>query len=398
VTSMDSFLQSEGGLLALLFVALAVGLAAGYAIRGRGRKKSLKAGTISVSESFLRGLNYLIHNDQDKAIQEFTRAVKIDSDTVETYVALGNLYRSKGEIERAVRVRQSIILRQGVDEGIRRQALFDLALDYRKGGLVDRAIATFDQILKVDPSNLEVYKQLEWLYEETRDWAKASAMRQKISKLQGTDDRNILAHYYTEQGKISLSRGDNKRAEDFFNKAIAQNINCVDAYLHLADLYLAQDDFYKALSPFKRLGKVAPEMCYLALDRLERLKLDDRQEKEILEFIDSSLRGRETPFVRLSIARYYYSRGQKSGALAELKAALSESPRFMLARKLLGVILEEEHRGEESIAQYHDLLALIEDNPRQYQCSKCGYTSSELTWKCPQCLRWDTIRHTDIKK
>ncbi len=397
MNSMDFFLQSGEG-LALLMITLAIGLAAGYAIRGRGRKKSLKAGGISVSESFLRGLNYLIHNDQDKAIEEFTRAVKLDSDTVETYVALGNLYRSKGEIERAIRVRQSIILRSGVDESIRRQALFDLAIDYRKGGLVDRAIATFDQILKVDPSNLEVYKQMEWLYEETRDWARASMMRQKISKLQGTDDRNVLAHYLTELGKVFLRKGDTKRAEDLFNKAIAQYIDCVDAYLHLADLYLAQNDFYKALSCFKRLAKVAPDICYLALERLRRLDLDDREEKEVKELIDNFLRGKETPFVRLAIARYYYSRGEKDKALHELEIVLKGSPRFMLARKLMGIILEEEHKDNESLSQYHDLLALIEDTPRQYQCSKCGYTSSELTWKCPQCLRWDTIRRTEVEK
>ena len=398
MTSISAILQSGHGMAALLVATLAVGLAVGYALRGFKQRGKTTEGRIAVSPAFLKGLNYLISNNQDKAIEEFTRAVKVDSDTVETYVALGNLFRSKGEIERAIRIRQSIILRHGVDEEIKRQALFDMALDYRRGGFVDRAISTFHQLLKVDPNRLDVYLQLEQLYEETRDWMKGYQTRLKISKLRGADDSNILAHYMTEQGKVYFQNRDYKKAEECLKKAIGLHRGCVDAYLHLADLFIHLNDFSKALNYLKRMTMVAPEMSYLALERLARLDMNQKDGKKIEEFISENLRAKETPYVRLAIARYWLMRENKQKALAELEKALEKNPRYLLPRKLMGQIFVEENRMEQSLTQYKELLALIDDSPREYQCSQCGYTSTELTWKCPQCLRWDTIERTEIEK
>ena len=220
MTQVSLFLQSDIVVVALIIIALFLGVVFGYLRWGRARKWNPAAGQVTVSSAFLRGLNYLISNNHDKAIEEFTRAVKVDSETIETYVALGNLFRTKGEIERAIRIRQSIILRQGVDEDIRRQAMYDLAMDFRTGGFIDRAIETFDQLLKLDPTNLDVHVQLEQLYEETRDWSKSYQLQQKISKIRKTEDRNILAHHQTELGKIHIQDKDYKAAEECFRTAI----------------------------------------------------------------------------------------------------------------------------------------------------------------------------------
>ncbi len=381
---------------AAVVISLAVGLAVGYAFKSRVQKVRGGAGQVAVSAAFLKGLNYLISNNQDKAIEEFTRAVKVDSDTIETYVALGNLYRSKGEIERAIRIRQSIILRQGVSEEIKQQALFDLGMDYRRGGFIDRAIATYNGLLKVNPSRLDVYQQLEQLYEETRDWSQCIFMRQKISKLQSTDDRNILAHYHTEMGKTFFAAGDLHKAEDCFDKAIGMNKLCVDAYLHLSDLFIRLGEMNKALNTLKKMVSVAPEKAYMAVNRLDRMEKAGADEEKLRKFITENVRGKETAAVRQALARYWISKGKKTEALEELRAAVEESPRFLPARKLMGTILIEEHLDEESLAQYRALIRGMEENPREYQCSHCGYTSSELTWKCPQCLQWDTMEHVEI--
>jgi len=395
---ISSVFHSASGFIAALAVFLAVGMALGYALRGRGNKKRMGKGEVAVSSAFLKGLNYLISNNQDKAIEEFTRAVKVDSDTIETYVALGNLFRSKGEIERAIRIRQSIIVRHGVDEEIKRQALYDLGIDYRKGGIIDRAIASFDQLIRLDPSRLDVYEQLEQLYNETRDWGKCYQSRQKIAKLKGTHDRNILAHYQTELGKVHFENGQFKNAEDCFKKAISLDKSCVDAYLHMADLYLKTGNFSGALGNLRNMSRVAPEMSYLAFDRLEKLDLDEKDEQKVEKFIQECIRGHETTYAHLALARYRLKNGRKIEALDELKKAVEINPGFLPARKAMGRILLEQDSEQEIKFQYQELLELLDSSQEEYQCSHCGYTSSHLTWKCPQCNLWDTIKHVETEK
>ena len=166
----DWFLQPKNQLLCYgLLAAFLIGLVLGLIIRSR-RYRKVKTLTSKGDNAFFKGVQYLLSNDRDQAIEEFTKSVQVNSDTIETYVALGNLYRSKGDIERAIRIRESIILRPNIDRGIRLRALFDLGLDYRKGGFLNRALETFLELHKKQPSNLETLEEMEKIYEEMGDW------------------------------------------------------------------------------------------------------------------------------------------------------------------------------------------------------------------------------------
>ena len=140
-------------------IALGIGLIIGLWIR-RARAYGPKFRTDKGNEAFFKGIQYVISNDHDHAIEEFTKSVQINSETIETYMALGNLYRSKGDIDRAIRIRQSIILRRNIDEQIKLGALFELGLDYRKGGFLNRALDTFLRLLKKDSSNLKILQEI----------------------------------------------------------------------------------------------------------------------------------------------------------------------------------------------------------------------------------------------
>ena len=141
------FLEPDNQRLALgALIAFIIGAIVGEWIR-RKRPEGVKSLGGKKDEAFFKGVQYILSNDHDHAIEEFTKSVQVDSETIETYVALGNLYRSKGDIDRAIRIRQSIILRPNIDEQIRLRALFDLGLDFRKGGFVNRALKTFLKML-----------------------------------------------------------------------------------------------------------------------------------------------------------------------------------------------------------------------------------------------------------
>jgi lipopolysaccharide biosynthesis regulator YciM len=220
-------------------------------------------------------------------------------------------------------------------------------------------------------------------------------MRQQISKLTGSDDRNILAHHQTELGKVYAQKNLSPQAEDCFKKAISLDVKCVDAYVHLADLYVGLGELDRALKMFKKLARMVPQMSHLAFRRLEELKLTEKDEQKVERFLQECIQIHETADVRLALAWHRLKRGQRNEAITELKKALILNPRLISARKALGAIILDLSMNEEVFVQYRQLLEILDIPQRDYQCSQCGYASSELMWKCPQCHRWDTIRRME---
>jgi lipopolysaccharide biosynthesis regulator YciM len=342
-------------------------------------------------KAFFQGIQHILSNEPDQAIEQFTKSVKINSDTIETYVALGHLYRSKGDIERAIRIRQGIILRPNLDKEVRLRAIFDLGLDYRKGGFLNRAISAFQEVLEDDPNNIEALEQTERIYEDMYDWEKAFKMRESISKLVKGDHRHILAHQKTELGKVQERNGDRARAEKSYKKAISIFDKCVDTYLHLGDLYFSQQDRQKALSTWKRLVDVAPQFTFLAYNRLEKAYSTMKNLKGVEDFLKDSARKNSDSFTNLALAKYLYNKGETDSALDELNQTIKLAPSFLNARKVIGEILFKEGRNEEALEAYKDLLVILDFPYLKFQCSNCGYIPDELVWKCPQCLKWDSI-------
>jgi len=374
-----------------LILAFMAGVLVDRLIRSRGAER-LRRKLDRGDKAFFRGVQYILSNEPDQAIEQFTKSVQINSDTIETYVALGNLYRSKGDIERAIRIRRGIILRPNLDEKIRLRALFDLGLDYRKGGFLNRALSAFQEVLESDPNNVEALEQIERIYEDVHDWEEAFRTRKAISKLTNGDHRHILAHHQTELGKNQEKNGDIARAEKSYKKALSIFDRCVDAYLHLGDLYFDRQEHKKALSRWKRVVDVAPQFSFLAYERMERAHARMKNLKGVEEYLLESARKNSDGFTRLALARYLYNKGEIDSALDQLNQALTLIPSFLDARRFMGELLLKEGRKEEALRAYGDFLQELDFPYSEFQCTNCGYRPDKLAWKCPQCLKWDSIQ------
>ena len=342
-------------LLAAVAIFFIAGLLIGLSVKGRERVRKTSRSREG-DRAFLKGVQYILSNDHDQAIEQFTKAVQVDSDTVETYVALGNLYRSKGDIDRAIRIRRNIILRPHISERQRNRALFDLGLDYRKGGFLDRAVQTFTEVLKKEPSNLPALQEVEKIYEELKDWENAFQSRQRISKLAKGDHAHILAHQKTEEGKAWQARGDAFRARGCFKKAISIHSACVDAYLHLGDVYRDRGDFKKAVATWKKVVDISPSFTFLAYGRLESAYSRVRNVKSIEDFLRECAAKNADTFTHLALGRFLFSRKDADGALRELELAVELDPSFWEARTLMGRILLSQNRSEEALKAYQDLI------------------------------------------
>ncbi len=389
------FLAPENQKLCLgIVAAFIMGLFVGRLVR-RKKESKISSATKEGDKAFFKGIQYILSNEHDHAIEEFSKSVQVNSETVETYVALANLYRSKGDIDRAIRIRQNIILRPSISGQIRIRALIDLGLDYRKGGFLNRALKTFLEVLKREPSNMGALEETEKIYEEMKDWANAFDMRQKIARLAKGDHKHILAHHQTELGKVYQDKGDLSKARSCFNKAISIDEGCVDAYLHLGDLYFGRQEYKKAIGTWKRVVEVAPHFTFLAYRRLEGAysKMENLQPVE--DFLKECARLSSDPFTRLALARYLYNEQDYEGALKELENALTLDPSFLEAKKFMGEILLDKGRGEDALAAYKDLISQLNVSYLKFQCSNCGFKPDDLQWQCPKCRKWDTINFID---
>jgi len=346
---------------------------------------------ITSNAAFMKGLNYILSNKRDEAIEEFTRAVAQDTQTVETYMTLGNLFRSKGEFERAIRIRQSIILRPHLDEKIRLQALYDLGLDYRMAGLFDRAIKAFNEVITDDSRHIESYRQLIQIYEETQDWKQAFRTLQKLAKLTGNEPKNVMAHYHVEMGKVHFEKGDLTQARGAYKKALALDPNCVDAYLHLGDLHLKNKKSKKAINVWRKIADIAPDLTFLVFGRLARVyhELDDL--KPVEDFLNECAAGEKDPLAHLALGRLFLEGKDQQRALEEYRKALKLDPGLIEVHRELGMLLLSMKHTEETLESYRDLLEHLTPLGADFQCRKCGFESQKLMWRCLQCQEWDTM-------
>ena len=344
------------------------------------------------STAFLMGINYLLSNDHDHAIEEFTKAVQINSNTVETYIALGNLFRSKGEVGRAIRIHNSIILRPTIDRETKIQALYNLGLDFKKAGFIKRAISSFEEVIDNDSFRLDAYIQLEELYEEINEWERAYTIQQRVSALRKTNDNNVLAHIQTELGKSHFADNDIKSAKETFKKAISLDPNCIDALIHLGDICLFQNDYSGAISTWKRVTKISPPLTHLVYGRLEKAYSMQDKSNDFEEFLKkSSKEDKDNYHLHFILAEYLYKRGDTEEAIEELQSVIRIMPASIDARKELGRILIASGKTDELIREYQNLLNILDMPEKRFRCQRCGFELENVEWKCPQCLKWDTI-------
>src|SRR5579864_7235390 len=257
-----------------------VALLAGLAIGKAWERYKLRDGTwidrrrSRESAHYILGLNFLVSNQIDQAIEELGRAASLDPNALEVHMILGNLYREKGQVGKAITVHQALLQRPRLSTLEHAYVLLCLGLDYKRGGFVDRALDAFTEVLRLDPKNEYALVNLQKLHEEQHQWTEAYDTRQRLTTLAAVDSQPqsqaILAFLENEIGLEAMRRGDLVEAARRFHGAIDLDARAVPAYLNLGDVRLAEGNEKEAARIWETLVQVAPDRAYLAFDRLER--------------------------------------------------------------------------------------------------------------------------------
>src|SRR6476646_1222894 len=263
------------------FVAVLIALLAGLAAGKAWERYKLVEGhwidrrRVRQSPHFILGLNYLVAGQVDLAIEQLERASTLDPGALELRLVLGNLYREKGQVGRAIQEHQGLLQRPRLNRIEHANVLVCLGLDYRRGGFVDRAVAAFSEVLKLDPENEAALLNLEKLQEDQHQWQEAYLTRQRLAQLAGPPEhpgsQAILAFLENELGMQAMQQQDWPEATRRFEAAIEADATVIPAYLHLGDVHAKQGDLPGAAAIWEKLIDVSPDRAYLALDRLENV-------------------------------------------------------------------------------------------------------------------------------
>jgi lipopolysaccharide biosynthesis regulator YciM len=336
-------------------------------------------------KAYFKGLNYLLNEQQDQAIDAFIEAVQNDPDTSELHFALGNLFRRRGEYDRAVRVHEHLLSRGDLSHTDRERAQHALALDFLKAGLLDRAEQAL-QRLENTPFEAEARMALLAIYERSSDWPHAAAIADKMDRAAQGDFSTRQAHYLCEQAATQVLAGRTVEARRLLEKAIATAPAAARARIELAGLQQAAGDQDSAFQTLRLLADAAPAAMPLAAARLAHAASASGQVNQALDLLQRSYDS--APSLDVLEAMVTLQQNTQGAQAREAYVRhLEREPSLVAAAKwLAGERLEHE--------QFHPQVQLALDHAvkplTRYRCAACGFEAKQHFWQCPGCQTWDS--------
>ena len=206
--------------IALLWLLLPLAALSGWWAAWRSMKAAASEGQKRIHPEYFKGLNFVLNEQPDKAIEVFIRMLEVDSETVETHLALGNLFRRRGEVDRAIRIHQNLIARPTLDREQRAMALLELGMDYMRSGLLDRAEGLFKELVETGSHSIQAYSELLEIYQQEKEWDNAISIARKLELVSGKSLGPVIAQFYCEKAYNDLSQGDIKQARDCIRRAL----------------------------------------------------------------------------------------------------------------------------------------------------------------------------------
>ncbi|HEC17299.1 MAG TPA: lipopolysaccharide assembly protein LapB [Sedimenticola sp.] len=378
--------------IALLLLPVAA-VSGWLAAKRSDRKQRADSAETDKNPDYFQGLNYLLNEQPDKAIDVFVQMLEVDGETVETHLALGALFRRRGEVERAIRIHQNLVARQTLGRNQRAQALLELGKDYMRAGVFDRAESLFIELTEMNQYSEQALRNLRVIYQQEKDWFKCLEVASKLESLTGEALHTERAHYYCELAKIARSYKDYTRTASMLKKAQECDPDCVRATIAQADMEAERQDYKMAIQAYKGVERQDPELISEILPSLIECykKLDSR--KELLTYLRALFDRQKSIATMLALAALIQEDEGDQAAAEFITGYLRNHPSLDGLNQL---ILLNQKNAPESAAGLFSILhqqigQLLKKRP-SYQCKQCGLAVKTMHWQCPGCKSWDSIK------
>ena len=371
------------GLLVPVLAATAV-----VAVLGLLAALSRKRSTEDASRAYLAGVRYVLSDEPDAAIAELSRAAQLNTGTTETYFALAALMRRKGELAWAIRLGQNMLLKPQLHPEVRRRARLELALDYRRAGMQDRARETFEALVTDAPVRPEALVAFRRLLEESRDWARAVEIQELVVKEEGGGE-DVLAHLLAEHA-LATTPSDPGGARALAERATSLLPDGAHGLLSLARARLAAGDADGAREAARQAVTREPETAAQGYALAVEAGATPEECAGWLGALEEPLGERALP-VSLTRAEALNQAGRPQDAVAVLQAAVARTPRSVEARRALGELLLATGQLDSVRDQYREVLRRLGDPLLAFRCGSCRARFRTFAFRCPGCGAWDAL-------
>lgn len=374
------------------FLLLPVAALTGWIIGRRGGERHSDTQVSRLSTTYFRGLNYLLNEQPDKAIELFLHIAELDKDTFETQVALGHLFRRRGEVDRAIRLHQALVSRPDLNDQQKVQALLALGEDYMRSGLLDRAETVFTDLAQLDERAPQALKHLIGIYQAERDWDKAIENATRYEAATGEPMGKLIAQFECELADRQRAAGDVEGARKALARAYAVDSNAVRPGIMEGRIESEAGNDAAAIRAFERAARhdpdYLPEILPALLECYQRVG-DNPGARSFLAEMSEHYRG-VAPV--LALTRLVEADEGVAAARTYLARQLKDRPSVRGEAALIDLTLAE---GTDPEATLHDLKHITDQllvrNP-SYRCSRCGFGARTHHWQCPSCKEWGTIK------
>ena len=388
-------------MIELLFLLLPIAAAYGWYMGHRSAQKDREDFSNKLSRDYVTGVNFLLSNQTEKAVDLFLNMLQkqeaeneIESDSqFEAELTLGNLFRSRGEVDRALRIHQALDRSPNYTFEQKLLAKQQLAKDFMAVGFYDRAENLYITLVDEPEFAEGALQQLAVIYQKTKEWKKAIHVAEKLAKIAPKEDNIELAQYYCEYVQ-ALPNGHKENPQQILQQALKVAPGCVRASMMLADLNIAQQDYQSAVRILENvlnqnpnyIGEVLPQLkeCYRQLDQLDNFEL-------FLIRVTQEIRNSS---VELALADLIAEKDGRSAAQGKVYQQLNHNPSMFLFHRFIEYQIDdaEEGRGKDSLVLLHKLVGERIKQGFDYRCVNCGYQSHKLMWCCPSCRQWEKVK------
>ncbi|SFN55138.1 lipopolysaccharide assembly protein LapB [Xenorhabdus japonica] len=381
-------------MLELLFLLLPIAAAYGWYMGRRSAQQDKQQSADRLSREYVDGVNFLLSNQQDKAVDLFLDMLKEDSSTFEAHLTLGNLFRSRGEVERAIRIHQSLMESASLTFEQRLLAIQQLGRDYMAAGVYDRAENMFIQLVGETDFRENAFNSLLTIYQSTSDWNKAIDIAEKLVKLGKQHFREDIAHFYCELALQCMGSDDFTDAISYLSKAAQADKNCARVSIMLGRIYMTQGEYSKATDALKRILEQDKQVVSESLPMLQECYQHLSQPGEWQAFIQRCVEEKCGAIAELHMADILEKKEGRDVAQNYINRQLERHPTMRLFYRLMDYHLTEaeEGRAKESLILLRNMVGEQIRTKPDYRCHKCGFTSRSLYWHCPSCRSWDSIK------
>lgn len=374
----------------ILVIALAVIVVAASGLmvsemRRHGERR--RKGPATMPPQYFEALAFMLGDQTDRALEVFLELAGRDTDTIELHFALGNLFRRKGEVERATLIHQNLIARPTLSREQRDLALKELGQDYLSAGLYDRAEKIFGDLLDLKAYQVEAARCLVQIYEQQQDWEQAAALRRRLEWLTRSNQRKVIAHYYCEVALRSRAQGNEEAANSALNEARRNDRDSARVRLMSAQVASAAGDSRRAVREYKEVLAQQPDLAELVLPALAKQFPQGAHDPEFDSIVVELLNKHRNAVLPVAVAGFLHEMLRGPGVMKAIEQEIE---------RLIAPITDREAwplKGSHEVRAI--LIWLLSDwlsRRLLYQCSSCGFSAHELYWHCPGCRNWDSMR------